>query len=244
MKKRYLLVLVCVLLLYSCTTQPSDSAIQTAIANTEVAQPTNIDLQTEASAETSLPIETNTSELTDTPIPTKTQIPTETPVPIQTETLIPSVTTTSAFGYRANPVPFGETISLVKNENQIFDLTVVEILHGDDAWIVIQKANEYFNEEAPEGLEYVLVKLSVNYKEGPADSLLELSSYDFGIVSKNNILDESLLVIEPEPEFEPQLFPGGICEGHIVKVKFEDDPDALLYYGRPGKSAYYFSLKR
>jgi len=81
MKKyfRFILVIVFGVILSSCST--SESAIQTAIAQTEAAKPTEPPKPTE----TETPEPTNTPTSTQTPSPTSTLTPTDTPEPLSIE---------------------------------------------------------------------------------------------------------------------------------------------------------------
>lgn len=83
--KRFVFVFFLVLLA-SCTTSPSESDIQTAIAQTQNAVPTHADTSlptnTPSLAPTNTPGPTNTPEPTNTPKPTNTPRPTDTPTPI------------------------------------------------------------------------------------------------------------------------------------------------------------------
>ncbi|MBG0784615.1 MAG: hypothetical protein H0S79_05900 [Anaerolineaceae bacterium] len=77
--KKILIIFVCSLFLVSCSSTPSDEAIQTAIANTSIAQISE------------MPSSTNTLEptATDTITPTITLTPTRTPTPTNTSTSTP-----------------------------------------------------------------------------------------------------------------------------------------------------------
>lgn len=96
--KRYFL-LMAILLLASCSKEPSQKVFQTAIAQTLTAMSTNTailkstDTVTPALTNTLHP--TNTPVPSNTPIPTYTPIPTNTPIPTDTPTPIPTITITS-----------------------------------------------------------------------------------------------------------------------------------------------------
>ena len=78
--KRFTLVAIIGLVLCACSSQPSENAVQTAIALTDVAKP----------SETFTTVPTDTS----TPSPTSTDIPTDTPTPKPTLTSEPTDTLT------------------------------------------------------------------------------------------------------------------------------------------------------
>ena len=81
--KRIIFVLF-VFVLSACANQPSESDIQTAIAQTQEANP--------AFTNTVEPTETPTNTVSNTPTNTPTDVPTETKTPTPTETLTPSPT--------------------------------------------------------------------------------------------------------------------------------------------------------
>lgn len=79
-----IIIIMLVLVLVACSSgTPSAGDIQTAIANTQAAQPTETPLP--PSSNTPLPTQTNT------PVPTNTPRPTNTPLPTVTPTKTPSL---------------------------------------------------------------------------------------------------------------------------------------------------------
>jgi hypothetical protein len=233
MTKTYIrsLILVSMLLLAACA--PSASQVQTAVAQTQAAWTPTI-------THTIQPTETLT--VTYTPQPTETPLPSLTPT--LKATLVPTSTPLPKLGSRTKPFPFGTEVSLVKGGDQFITLTVSDVTRGDDAWVKIHGFN-MFNPKAPDGQEYVLFMVSVDYTSGPQDSVFKLSRFDFGILSDNNILDKFITVVV-NPEFTANLFPGGHYDGYIANLVYADDPTPLLYLGDPSGSgqnvAVYFSL--
>ena len=74
--------------------------------------------------------------------------PSNTPAPPATPTPLP-------IGYsRKNPLP---RANLVTSPN--WEIQVIEVRRGEQAWLDVQAAN-MFNEPAPAGMEYLLVKNS------------------------------------------------------------------------------------
>jgi hypothetical protein len=234
--KRIIYIFIMVMLV-SCN--PSPASIQTAIAKTQAAQPIN----NREAIQTPTLIETSTVIPINTPIPTKTQPEINPPIPskksLTINTLLPTFSATSSIGSRSNPVPLGKTMSMITDDKS-FELSIVEIYRGKDAWDRIVSAHS-FNQHAPEGLEYVLVKLVVNYTSGPEDSTLEAWEIPLYTVSDNNVLD-SPMIYPPSPALRIELFPGGKTEGYTGFLVFIDDPNPLLLRGEPGRDAVYFSL--
>lgn len=232
--KKYIVLLVImfviVLSVGACSEAPSEDDIQTAIANTANAvTPTNTDVPTNTS------VPTNTTEPTETPMPTRTPVPTN--------------TAQNQPGSRSNPFSFGEPGTFVKDGDKEFTVAVVEVLRGQDAYDRVMRANS-FNDDPPEGFEYVLVKLSVNYIQGPSpDDMLEISyniwgnDYEMGCVSNNQIVTEVPWVSGLEPEIDFRLFPGAQAEGYLALYCESGDENPLLYFGVDDGGYQYFSLK-
>lgn len=225
-----LVLFLIVMLAGACSDAPSDDAIQTAIAKTsDAVTPTNTDMPTN----TSMP--TNTTEPTATPMPTRTPVPTN--------------TAQNQPGSRSNPFSFGEPGTFVKDGDKEVTVAVVEVLRGQDAYDRVMRANSY-NDDPPEGFEYVLVKLSVNYVQGPSpDDMLEISynvwgnDYEMGCVSNNQIVTEETWVSGLDPEFDFKLFPGAQAEGYLALFCESGDENSHLFFGVDDGSYQYFSLK-
>jgi len=229
---RFSCVLVTVLfVLAGCAKAPSEGYIQTAIVQTAIAQASIT--ETLQAMITELP-PTATTEPINTPIPTRTPLPTNTPQ--------------NQPGSRSNPFGLGEPGLFTKDESKKFTFAVVEVLSGDDAYQKIMSAN-MFNDPAPEGFEYLVIKVSVNYLEGSSpDDLLEISSswlddFQMGIVSNNKIITESEHVVEPKPEFSFKMFPGSQSEGYEVLLFEKGDENPVLFFGLDNGAVQYFSLK-
>lgn len=211
-----LFVLIFVLFLAACT--PSESGIQTAIAETQAAIPPTV---------TSTPIPpTETSE------PTATQTLTRTPTATRTATATrkPTLTPTPELGTRNFPHIVGSVVALVQNQTLKFTLQITEIVRGAEAWDIIFDANQ-FNNPPPDDLEFVLLKVKVVYT-GNDEGALELNRYDWSSVSNGRVydgFDASACCLEPE--FDITLFAGGEAEGWVPLLVAIDDPNPLYAIG-------------
>lgn len=134
---------------------------------------------------------TESLESTNTPEPTPVP-PTPTPQPIGMN--------------RGNPFPRSEVVSAPN-----WDTQVLEVVRGDEAWQAIQAANQ-FNEPAPEGMEYLLVKLHVKSTYADSDEH-SISGSDFKVTGDRLIEYFTASVVEPDPQLDAQLFAGGETEG-------------------------------
>lgn len=224
MEKKICILKICIALIFlaSCSNKPSDEVIQTAIAATSQASDQNTE------------IPSPTFELTSSPVPTRTPLPTQTPQ--------------NQLGSRSNPYPLGEPAPFTREGNMEVTFAVVEVLRGDDAWNKIYAENR-FNDEAPEGYEYIMIKLSVNYLTGPSpDSLFEISNgwpsdIELAIVSNNKIVTESVFIVDPKPEFDLKLFPGSSGEGYVTLLCEKDDPNPILLFPSVEKTLAFFELQ-
>ncbi|MBI3942444.1 MAG: hypothetical protein HY326_05470 [Chloroflexi bacterium] len=163
--------------------------------------------------------------------------PSNTPTPKPTNTpKAPEI------GQRGNPVPLGRSMQLVQADKKEFEVSIVESFRGDEAWARIKKANQ-FNDEAQPDMEYILVRIQVNYTKGPGDEPLNLDQYNFKTVSQGQFVDIPSIV-EPEPQFKVKYFPGANGGGWAAYEVFADDPNPLLVIGADsaGVGGFYFSV--
>ena len=136
---------------------------------------------------------------------------------------------------RSNPAPLGQVVAYSIDafiEKYTADITVEQVIRGDEAWKMIESAN-MFNSPAPEGHEYLLAKINFKVASNKiADTRVNISSYNFTLVSKDGKDYEAGLIVQPEPSFEASLYAGASHTGWAAfKVK-TDDSDPLLTFGR------------
>lgn len=105
---------------------------------------------------------------------------------------------------------------------------MLEMKRGDDAWSNIQAANSY-NDQAPDGMEYLLVKIHVKclYEDDEEHSI---SEYDFDVTGEKAILYTSGMasVVNPKPELDATLFSGGETEGWVSFVITRGEGNLIL----------------
>ncbi len=166
--KRIITLLALMTLLISCA--PSPEQIERAIEETQIAKEESY---------TSTPSNTNTPSATDTPAATNTPRPTRTP----------------DSGTFSNPYPLGSYANLVlttsEGEEVEFKFKVEEVIRGDEAWSVIERAN-MFNDPPPDGYEVILIK--INVKNISSAGFLDIQKYDLAIATKGNVLDSFFTV--------------------------------------------------
>ncbi len=152
---------------------------------------------------------------TEAPAPTEPPVPTEPPPPtaLPEPTAVPEVQVdgpVSGPGLgRDNPYPVGE---LIQAPN--WDLQILEVLRGEEAWQMVYEANEY-NEPPAEGMEYVLLKIFARSTYAN-DEEHEITYSDFKLTGDRYMRYFSAYVVDPEPALDALLFPGGETEGWIT----------------------------
>jgi len=163
---------------------------------------------------------TTASEATESLEPTNTPEPT--PVP-------PTPTPQPIGMSRSNPFPRSEVVSAPN-----WDVQVLEIVRGDEAWQAIQAANQ-FNEPAPEGMEYLLVKLHVKSTYADSDEH-SISGSDFKVTGDRLIEYFTASVVEPDPQLDAQLFTEGETEGWSSYLIGQGEGNLIPHHSRNRKA--------
>lgn len=143
---------------------------------------------------------------------------------VQTEETEKKEETKSKLGSRTNPVPFKKTVTvedeLYNDEGESFpikfDLTVLEVIRGEDAYQKLKSMNE-FNEPAPEGYEWLLAKTKVKFTESATEDLsFHIDGImNFEMVSENGDIYSGDIIGTTEPEFSYEMYVGNEKEGYI-----------------------------
>jgi len=228
---KYLFAHLLIVVLFVSGCQPSETAIQTAIAQTQAANPTSTFTPTKSNT----PTKANTPTRTNTPRPKSTSTPRKTPTP--------------NMGTLGNPYPYGTLANLSKTSggetiNLIFQ--VKKVMRGQEAWSAIYSANR-FNDAPPTGMEAIMIELYA--KNTSTSGILQFEKYDFSIVSRGRFID----AFDYSPcclknagflEFEILLAPDGEASGWIASMVSEGDYSPILAVGsdRSGRGGIYFSL--
>jgi hypothetical protein len=158
-----------------------------------------------------------------TQAPQNTRVPLATSTPLPTPTPLPTLTPTPApIGFsRREPFPKSVLASVPD-----WDIQVLEVKRGAEAWNAIQEANAY-NSPAPEGKEYMLVKLYVKstHKDNEAHSV---SSYDYQVTGDRLTSYTVTFVSGLEPELRATLFSGGETQGWVSYLVAEGETNLML----------------
>jgi len=124
---------------------------------------------------------------------------------------------------RGNPFPSSEIVAAPN-----WDIQVLEIVRGDAAWQAIQAANQ-FNDPAPEGMEYLLVKIHVKCTYDDSDEH-SISGSDFRVTGDRFIQYSGAYAVEPDPQLDAQLFTDGETEGWAAFLAGQEEGNLILIF--------------
>lgn len=127
-----------------------------------------------------------------------------------------------------------------------WQFSILEFYAGDAAWQRIIEANQ-FNDPPEDGMVYILVKMRLRYIGfEEAGEQVSLISDLFTLLDDEGNRYEVPSVVEPEPELNGRLYPGGTLEGWMVLQAPESiiPESRLLFQPRtnPVKNLRYLSL--
>ncbi len=134
-----------------------------------------------------------------------------------------SITPTDAGKDRNTPAPRTE-----KTITEDWELSIVEVVRGDGAWKMIQEANQ-FNEPPLEGFEYIAVKVHVRYI-GTEDKAEFIDGSFFKSTGSAGVLYDAPTVVDPSPQLDISLYPGGEYEGWIVVQASQGETNMSLVF--------------
>lgn len=147
---------------------------------------------------------------------------------------------------RANPAPVGTAQSVSIDSysgNYSVSALITEALRGDDAWKKIKAANMY-NDAAPDGKEYILVKIRLSLDSVDGDRSVSFSRFDFTPYSATNAEYDSVSVVAPDPRFSGSLYQGGTLEGYAAYLVDKTDTAPKVVFGAKydGTGGIWFAL--
>ena len=214
--------IIILLFIAACNSPPeNEQASETNFAEAVIAEVTRI-AASQPVTPTFTPLPTST--LTETPMPTQT------PIPTKRFTNTPKATPTPVTGTFNNPYPYGMNAPLSYNDVNLH-FQIVDVIRGYEANSIVKLAN-MFNEDPPEGMEYVLVRINLEYSGG--EGALKVSDSYFSSISSGNVfgwLDVSACCLQSVnyPELEATLIsPGAKADGWIARFVFIDDPKPMI----------------
>ncbi|WP_235714611.1 hypothetical protein [Neobacillus dielmonensis] len=157
----------------------------------------------------------------------------------------------SKLGSRTNPIPFQQTAAV---EDEVyndageafpitFDLTMEDVIRGDAAFQKLKSMNE-FNEPAPDGYEWVLVKAKVKFTESKTQDLAFSIDgiMNFKMVSESGDIYSGDSFATTNPEFSFEMYVGNEKEGYIAGL-VKTGEKAQLRYGEFMDGQVFFNLQ-
>jgi len=154
-------------------------------------------------------------------------------------------------GTRSNPIKLNEVATIntttvdddFNNYDTTIDLSVENVVRGNEAQSQIKKMNE-FNEDAPEGYEWVLVKAKVKVVDSETEDhpfTIDGIMY-FKFVSESGDVYSGDIVGTTEPDFSFEMYKGNEKEGYIAGLVKKGEK-ANLEYDPMVSSSVFFALQ-
>jgi len=129
---------------------------------------------------------------------------------------------------RDNPAKINDTLV-----TEAWEFRLVEAVRGDKAAEMVKEANQ-FNDPAPDGQEYILVRLQARYLGSKKpDHRENISGSYLKITGERNVVYESPSVVPPKPELDATLFAGGETEGWEVLSASRDEKGLMVIFEPP-----------
>ncbi|MAT43861.1 MAG: hypothetical protein CL609_16120 [Anaerolineaceae bacterium] len=145
----------------------------------------------------------------------------------------PSTAREPAATFTPAPPPVGSSRSYpfprtAVNSVPNWDVQIMDVKRGEEAWLDIQAAN-MFNKSAPEGMEYLLVKIHVKSTAADQDEH-PINGCDFDVTGDNriNYTCGMASVVEPDPFLDAVLFTGGETEGWAAYLVNQGEGNLIL----------------
>lgn len=145
-----------------------------------------------------------------------------------------------------NPAPIKTTQSVtVDNVLSVYtsEITVNEVLRGDEAWELIEAANQ-FNKKPADGKEFLLAKVTYKLNKITDDKSYSLSPVSFHCFTSKNKEYDRVFAVTPEPELRTTLYAGASETGWIVFEVDVDEKAPKMGYGQKydGTGGVWFML--
>jgi hypothetical protein len=139
----------------------------------------------------------------------------------------------------SNPALPGTTVSGIVEcgegytSHELYDMkiTLLELIRGEEAWNRVREADPA-NVAAPEGKEYVLVRVKYEYyaRGVPGLCVHPLKPDQFTAYSAGGEGYDTVSVVTPKPELRKELKSGESAEGWIVFAVATNDKAPLIHY--------------
>ncbi len=124
---------------------------------------------------------------------------------------------------RNEPAPRTETVV-----TEDWELLITDVIRGNEAWTMVQEANQ-FNEPPLEGFEYIAIKVRTRYI-GTEDKAVNIDGTFFKSTGSAGVLYDAPTIVDPLPQLDISLYPGGEFEGWIVVQASVDETNMMLVF--------------
>jgi hypothetical protein len=111
------------------------------------------------------------------------------------------------------------------------NITLLEVVRGDDAWERLRKADSA-NKPADPGFDYILARVKFEYyaRGTPGLCVHEITPQQFTAFSADGVDYPAANVSPPKPEMRGKLRSGESLEGWVAVLVPQTDPKPLLNY--------------
>jgi len=110
-------------------------------------------------------------------------------------------------------------------------ITVLEVLRGEKAWILIKHAGES-NQPPKTGFEYLLARIRFEYLAKSGNYTASMDS--FSATSADGREYDTPSIKPPRPAFGGRLYPEDSLEGWVAFLVARDDIKPLMTFGQTG----------
>ncbi len=157
--------------------------------------------------------------------------------------------TTTSYS-RTNPAPVGTEQTYTYKSKYDTDYSVkikiTDSYRGTTAWNMIKEEN-MFNEPAPEGKEYIVVKIKADVLSVENDEAVDFSTYDFTPFSKSGTeYEQPIMLVDPSPVFSGAVYKGSSLEGYAAFLVDKSDDSPRVVYGEDynGAGGVWFKITK
>lgn len=153
-------------------------------------------------------------------------------------------------GKRSNPIPLNQSVVYTETyygddyETEYeakYEMTITDVVRGEEAFNILKAENSY-NEAAPEGMEWAVITIKGKLHEGDEDTPYSVFPM-FSVIDSagSEVTQDDYGTFDGNEYGYVDLFPGGETEGRISVYMPVDDTSLLVLDDMFG-SGIYFSL--
>ena len=148
---------------------------------------------------------------------------------------------------RKNPAGLNEAFTVSKDDWLVgkvtYEVEMVELISGDEAWAIIHKANQ-FNDEPGAGKEYILAKFRIKIISTEEDEPYDINHAMFAVVSGGGVeYTDFISVAGLDPNLSADLYEGAEHTGWTYFLVDIDDEAPVAALDRKLSSEIWFNLR-